>query len=49
MLYGLGLMILLLSTAFVGGSAAVPVTMVVVGVSLMILGRRSGDGKKTRI
>lgn len=45
MLYGIGLMILLLSASFVGGSVVVPVTMALVGIALMKLGRRSTDGK----
>lgn len=45
MLYGIGLMILLLSASFVGGSVIVPVTMVLIGIVLMKLGRRSDDGK----
>jgi len=38
MLYGIGLILLLLSTAFVGGSVAIPATMAVVGITLMVLG-----------
>ena len=49
MLYGLGLILLLLSGAFVGGSVLVPMTMAVVGVGLMSIGGRSNDGKKTRV
>lgn len=45
MLYGIGLIILLLSASFVGGSVIVPVTMVFVGIVLMRLGRRSENGK----
>jgi len=48
MLYGLGLVILLLSMSFVGGSAVVPVAIAVVGIGLMMIGRRPRNGK-TRI
>ena len=48
MLYGIGLILLLLSGAFVGGSAAVPVTMAAIGLVLMVLGRRSRN-EETRI
>lgn len=40
MLYGIGLILLLLSASFVGGSVFVPVTMAAVGLGLMMLGRR---------
>lgn len=43
MLYGLGLILLLLSTAFVGGSAAVPATVAALGITLMAIGRRPSD------
>ena len=46
MLYGIGLMLLLLSAAFVGGSALVPITIAVLGMELMRLGRRATDGKE---
>lgn len=45
MLYGIGLMLLLLSAAFVGGSVIVPVTMAFVGIVLMCIGRRANNGK----
>lgn len=45
MLYGIGLMLLLLSAAFVGGSVLVPMTMALTGFVLMRLGRRVSDGK----
>ena len=45
MLYGIGLMLLLLSASFVGGSVVVPITMVFFGVVLMRLGRRTDNGK----
>ena len=44
MLYGLGLLLLLMSAAFVGGSIAVPATMAVLGITLMRLGRRFDNG-----
>lgn len=40
MLYGIGLILLLLSASFVGGSVIVPVTMAAVGIGLMWFGRR---------
>ena len=47
MLYGIGVMILLLSLAFTGGSIIVPLAMTLIGLGFMKLGRRSGNGKKT--
>lgn len=47
MLYRLGIMFVLLSAAFVGGSVLVPVALVTLGVLLMRLGRRGEDGKHT--
>lgn len=49
MLYGLGLILLLMSTAFVGGSVLVPVVMALVGMGLMSVGRRPTNEKRTRI
>lgn len=49
MLYELGMVILMLSLAFVGGEPTVPVLIAAVGAVLMSIGRRSEDGKKTRI
>ena len=46
MLYGIGLILLLLSAAFVGGSVLVPVGMALVGVGLMTIGRRPAHGTK---
>ncbi len=40
MLYGIGLILLLLSASFVGGSVIVPATMAAVGIGLMRLERR---------
>lgn len=41
MLYGIGVMLMLFSAAFCGGSVLVPVTMAAVGITLMRLGRRT--------
>lgn len=46
MLYGLGIILLLMSTAFVGGSVAVPMAIAGTGIVLMSLGRRTTNGKK---
>ena len=46
MLSVIGLVILLLSASFVGGSVVVPVTMAVVGLTLMKMGRRTANGTK---
>lgn len=46
MLYGLGIILLLMSAAFVGGSVAVPMAIVGTGIVLMNLGRRASNGKK---
>ena len=40
MLYGVGLILVLLSTAFTGGTVIVPMAMTLIGVGLMMLGRR---------
>lgn len=45
MLYGIGVILMLLSVAFCGGSVLIPVTMAAVGVALMGLGRRTENGK----
>ena len=45
MLYGLGIILLLMSAAFVGGSVAVPVAIAGTGIVLMSLGRRTTNGK----
>ena len=47
MLYEIGVMMILLSCAFVGGSVLVPVTMAAVGISLMYVGRRTQHGNNT--
>ena len=49
MLYGLGLILLLLSGAFVGGSAVVPLVVAGTGAILMVVGKGSHNGKQTRI
>ena len=49
MLYELGMVLILLSLAFVGGEPTVPVLSAAVGAVLMFIGRRSEDGKKTRV
>lgn len=49
MLYGIGIVLLLMSGAFVGGSAAVPVAVAAVGIALMMVGRRPNNEKRTRI
>ncbi len=46
MLYGIGLMLLLISASFVGGSIAVPMAIAGMGIVLMSLGRRATNGKK---
>lgn len=46
MLYGLGIILLLMSAAFVGGSVAIPVAIAGMGIVLMSLGRRTTNGKK---
>lgn len=48
MLYGIGLILLLLSTAFVGGTVMIPMGIAVTGVTLMVLGRRTTDGNNTK-
>ena len=45
MLYEIGVMMVLFSAAFCGGSVLVPVTIAAVGVALMKLGRRAENGK----
>ena len=49
MLYGLGVIMLLLSIGFVGGSVAVPVVVASVGIALMMVGRRPTNEKRTRV
>lgn len=52
MLYGLGIILLLMSGAFVGGSTAVPVAVAALGIGLMMVGRkpdRRQHGQNTRL
>ena len=49
MLYGLGVIMLLLSIGFVGGSVAVPVAVASMGIALMMVGRRPTNEKRTRV
>lgn len=49
MLYGLGMVLLLLSAGFVGGSIAVPVAIATTGIAFMMVGRRPTNEKRTRI
>lgn len=49
MLYGLGIVLLLLSVGFVGGSAVLPVAIAVTGIALMMVGGRPDNEKRTRI
>ena len=46
MLYEIGLILILVSAAFCGGSALVPATMAVVGTVLMVVGRRTDNGNE---
>ena len=46
MLYGIGLVLVLVSASFVGGSVIVPVTIASIGIVLMANGRRPNNGKK---
>ena len=47
MLYEIGLILILVSAAFCGGSALVPVTMAAIGTTLMFVGRREHNGNNT--
>lgn len=49
MLYVIGIILLLMSGAFVGGSALVPIVVASTGVVLMMAGRRPTNEKRTRI
>lgn len=47
MLYGLGIVLLLMSGAFVGGSTVVPVAVAALGMGLMMVGKKKGaDNEK---
>ena len=45
MLYGIGIVLLLVSASFVGGSVIVPVGVALIGIGIMQLGRRLDNGK----
>ena len=45
MLYGIGLVLILVSTSFVGGSALVPMIVAAIGATLMVIGKEVGHGK----
>ena len=47
MLYGIGVILILVSAAFCGGSPLVPVTMAAIGTALMFVGRRRHNGNNT--
>lgn len=47
MLYEIGVIMILLSCVFCGGSVLVPVTMAAVGIALMKVGRRTQHGNNT--
>lgn len=44
MLYGIGLILLLVSASVVGGSAIVPMAIAFIGIALMGFGRRTDNG-----
>ena len=46
MLYEIGVILILLSAAFCGGSVLVPVTITALGLMLMVIGRRTDNGKQ---
>lgn len=47
MLYEIGVIMILLSCVFCGGSVLVPITMAAVGIALMYVGRREHNGNNT--
>ena len=47
MLYEVGVMVILLSAAFCGGSILVPVVIASVGALMMFVGRRTQHGNNT--
>lgn len=47
MLYEIGLILILVSAAFCGGSVIIPIVMAFVGMGLMHVGRRTQDGNNT--
>ena len=46
MLYGIGLVLVLISASFVGGNAIVPMVIAVIGATLMVLGGEVKHGTK---
>lgn len=48
MLYGLGIVLLLMSGAFAGGSTLVPVAVAALGIGLMMMGRKPEGGHEKR-
>lgn len=49
MLYGLGFIILLLSTCVVSESVLVPLGVAVIGIGLMMLGKERGNGQDEKL
>lgn len=47
MLYEIGVIMILLSCVFCGGSVLVPVTIAAIGTALMFVGRRTNNGNNT--
>lgn len=47
MLYEVGILVMMLSCAFCGGSVWVPNVIALVGLTLMLIGRRKHNGKHT--
>ena len=45
MLYGIGLIMVLVSASFVGGSFLVPMVIAATGATLMIVGKEVSHGK----
>ena len=45
MLYGIGLVMVLVSASFVGGSFLVPMMVAAIGATLMVVGKEVRDGK----
>ena len=46
MLYEIGVIMILLSCVFCGGSVLVPVTIAAIGTVLMVVGRRTDNGNE---
>lgn len=49
MLYGLGMVILFISCAVESESVLVPIAVALVGITLMMIGRRPADGKTEKV